>query len=368
MVEIREGESAAFFAAPFAAYGKQTHFASPMKGDLQRALDAKKNPLFRNFARLVLFTAYREGQLVGRILAHIHDASNKLHGLQRAYFGLFDCIDDRAVANALLGAAAAWGRARHCTELAGSFNLTITQMIGIVTEGFEAEPYTYQEWTPPHIARLLSECGFEPFMPMRTFELDVRACNPEQLLGEKQKALLDNPEWSFRPILRSGFEKRLVEACGVLNDGFADNTLFVPLTTEEFLFPCEGMMWIIDERLSWTAYHRGEPIGVLLCVPDLNAFLRATDFRLKWSTPWHLLDFRLHRDRAAIIFFSVRQDWHGRGVNSVMLYHSLHALREGGYKSLGISWVSDSNTASLKQIEKLGGQPLHRLHLFRKDL
>ena len=41
------------------------------------------------------------------------------------------------------------------------------------------------------------------------------------------------------------------------------------------------MMWVIDQRLSWTAYHGDEPVGFLLCIPDLNPFLRATDFRFR---------------------------------------------------------------------------------------
>lgn len=368
MIEIREGDFDAFFDAPFACYGRSTAFVSPMKGDLKRALDSAKNPLYRDHARRTWFTAHREGRLVGRILAQIHDASNALHGLKRGSFGLFDCIDDAEVAKKLLDAAAGWVKARGCEELAGSFNLTITQMVGVVTEGVEHAPYTYQEWTPPHLARHLEANGFEPFFPMRTFELDVRTLDPEAVLGGKGRALIDDPDWRFEPIRRRGFQQRLIEACAVLNDGFTQNAMFTPLTEEEFLFPCEGMMWIIDERLSWTAYHRGEPVGVLLCVPDLNPFLCATDFRIKWSTLWHLLALRLNRKRAAIIFFSVRRAWHGRGVNAVMLHHTLTAMRKAAYTHLGISWISDTNHASHRQMEKLGARPMHRLHLFRKAL
>jgi GNAT superfamily N-acetyltransferase len=368
MLELREGDFAAFFEAPFACYGRDTPFVSPMKGDLRRALDADANPLWRDHGRRALFTAHRNGRPVGRILAHVHDASNRLHGTRRGSFGLFDCVDDAAVAAALLAKAADWVRERGCDELAGSFNLSITQMIGIVTEGFEAAPYTYQEWTPPHLPRLLEASGFEPFFPMRTYELDVRGFDPDRLLGERQRALLADPAWRFEPIRRRGFERRLREACAVLNDGFADNAMFVPLSEEEFLFPCAGMMWVIDERLSWTAYHHGQPTGVLLCVPDINPFLRATGFRLGLSTPWHLLRHRMNRERAAIVFFSVRRAAHGQGVNGVMLHHTVKAMRDAGYSQLGISWVSDGNQASRRQMEKLGARPLHRLHLYRKGL
>ena len=366
MIDIRSGDFAAFFTAPFECYGRDSHFISPMRGDLARALDPVQNPLYRDFARRELFTAHRDGKIVGRILAHIHDEANRLHDLKRGYFGLFDCIDDSAVASALINAATQWVKDRGCNELAGSFNLTITQIIGTVTEGFDRAAYTYQEYSPPHIAKLLLALGFEPFFPMTTFELDVREFDPQKLLQERQHALLNDPDWQFLPVRRRGFEKRLVEACKVLNDGFANNSMFVPLTEEEFLFPCQGMMWIIDEHLSYTAYHRGQPVGVLLCVPDLGPFLRATNFRMKWSTLWHLLRFRTQRSRAAIIFFSVCRDYHNQGINGVMLHHAVSAMRSRGYSHLGISWVSDANGASRKQMDKLGAKPLHRLHLFRK--
>ena len=38
------------------------------------------------------------------------------------------------------------------------------------------------------------------------------------------------------------------------------------------------------------------------------------------------------------------------------------------YEKFGITWVADVNAASLRQVEKLGGKRLHRLHLFRKAL
>lgn len=366
-IEIREGDFAAFFDAPFACYGADHPYVSPLKGDFRKALSTE-NPLFRDFARFTLFTAHRDGRIAGRILAHIHDASNRRHGLARGHFGWFDCVDDLDVAAALMSAASRWVQARGCTEIAGNFNLSITQVIGVVTEGFERAAYTYQQANPPHVPALLERLGFERFFPMRTFELDVRALDPGIALGPKQRALLADRRWHFSPILRRGFERRMLEACSVLNDGFAQNSLFVPLTEEEFIFPCEGMMWIIDQTLSWTAYHDSEPVGVLLCIPDLNPFLRATRSRIGLATPWHLLRLKLHRRRAAIIFFSIRRAWHNLGVNGVLLHKLLTAMKAGGYTHLGVSWISDGNGASLRQMEKLGASPLHRLHLFRKPL
>lgn len=371
MLEVREGDFEAFFETPFQCYGRSTPFVSALKSDLRRALDATRNPLYREFARRTYFTAHAGGpggQPVGRILVQVHDASNRRHGWRRASFGLFDVVDDEAVARALVDAASQWARERGCNELIGSFNLTITQIIGVVTEGFDKAPYTYQEWTPPHLARLLERFGFEATFPMRTFEVDIEGLKDVDILSDRARALQSDPDWTFEPIRRRGFEDRLRECCVVLNDAFARNAMFVPLTAEEFLFPCEGMMWVIDQRLSWIARYQGQAVGALLCIPDLNPFLRATDFRFKWSTPWHLLRSRLARKRAALIFFAVTSEHHGQGVNQVMLHRLVSAMRDGGYGTLGISWVSDTNAASLRQMDRVKARPLHRLHLFRKAL
>jgi GNAT superfamily N-acetyltransferase len=367
-LDIRREDFAAFFEAPFACYGRDAYVASPLKSDLKRSLDPRQNPLFRDFARRTWFTAHRNGRVVGRILAHIHDASNLKYGQKRGYFGMLDCVDEADVGRTLLDEAGRWLRDAGCDEIAGGFNLTITQMIGIVTDGFEHRPYIYQDWSPPHVARLLESSGFDRFYPMRTFEIDVRSLDPDILLGKTSRALLQDPDWRFVPIGLRGLTAKLKEACVVLNDGFAENAMFVPLTEDEFLFPCEGMTAIIDERLSWIAYHRGEAAGVYLCIPDLTPFFHATGYRFRMTTPWHLWQLKRHPSRAAVIFYSVRHAHHGRGVNSVLLHHSLQAMRERGYTHLGVSWISDTNAASLRQMEKLGARPLHRLHLYGKAL
>ena len=183
-VEIREGDFDAFFEASFACYGDDHPYVSPLKGDFQNRFHARTHcSAISRGSRSS--TAHRGGRIVGRILAHIHDESNRRHKLTRGYFGWFDCIDDLGVAEALLDAAGRWVEARGCTEIAGNFNLSITQVIGIVTEGFDHAAYTYQQANPPHVPALLERLGFERFFPMRTFELDVRALDPDIAAGRE---------------------------------------------------------------------------------------------------------------------------------------------------------------------------------------
>src|SRR5262247_1719007 len=151
MLELREGDARSFFQVPFRVYGTTTLYVSPLEQDLKRFLDARKNPLFVRFGSRRFFVAMRDGVPAGRIVAHIHRASNERFHWRRAYFGYFDCAPDAEVAGRLLQAAEAHRRDHCCDETMGNFNLTAMQQIGVVTEGFEHVPYIDQHGNPPHI-------------------------------------------------------------------------------------------------------------------------------------------------------------------------------------------------------------------------
>ena len=91
----------------------------------------------------------------------------------------------------------------------------------------------------------------------------------------------------------------------LLNDGFDQNPMFVPLTPDEFRFQAGEMMSILDPRLSSVLLKNGRPVGTIVCTPDLNGLLAATRSRIGLLTPFHYLRYRLRRRRAVIIFYSV---------------------------------------------------------------
>ena len=362
-IELRSGDVDAFFATPFNAYAPEIGYVSPLRSDIRRMLDVRTNPLWTAGNPFAFWTAHRGGRPIGRIVANVHRQSNARHGTARAQFGFFDCADDAEVAAMLLGAAERFARGEGQAELAGNFNLTAMQQCGVMTGGYGTRAYTDMVVNAAHVPRLLEDNGFERFFPMRTFELDLETAHIEGL-----RILRPGDGFGFAPVEKASFAERMEEARSVLNDGFADNPMFVPLTAEEFRFQAGEMMSILDPRLSSVLLKDGQPVGTVICIPDLNGLLAATGSRIGLTTPFHYLRYRLRRRRAVIIFYSVAQAMHGQGVMGGMLARTVTALRRAGYRQLGITWIADGNAASLRQMEKLGARPLHQLHLFRKAL
>lgn len=365
-VTIETGQFEPFFAAPFAAYGAGSPYVAPLKSDLAKWL-SDKNPLFRGASELAYFTAHRDGKLLGRITAHVHAESNAKFVESRACFGFFDCADDSEAASALLTRAEDWARVRGFDRIAGNFNLTAMQQIGIVTDGFEHPPYLDQMWNAPHIPRLLKANGYSATFPMTTFELDL-AAREIPPLGEKQRAIADDPRFAFIPITRRNLEARLDDVRVILNASFADNPMFVPLTKEEFDFQVGGLKLILDPRLSAIVHRDGAPAACVVAVPDVNPLLRRVGSRMGLHAVWPFLKHRFTNDRAVAIIAGVIPEYQNTGVAPVLIQQILLNMKTAGYRTMGNTWIHDDNVKSLAQPRRMGAEPRHRLHLFEKRL
>ena len=367
-IKLVERDFDTFFSVPFHCYEANSHFVSLMRSDLRRLLSARRNPLFARHGALTFFTAQRGKQPVGRIVAHIHHESNRLHSLKRGYFGFFDCADERDTARLLLSAAEKWVAQRGCDEIAGNFNLTAMQQLGVVTDGFDRPPYTDMHYNPPHIPKLLEACGYRRFFPMRTWETPVPQSPLDWLLGPSQRSALESNDIRWSRVRRRGFRRTMEQIRGLLNQSFAQNPMFVPLTREEFDFQSKEMMWIVDHRITQLAFRGDQLVGVVLCIPDLNPFVRSTGARFKPRTALDYLRYSVRRRRAVILFLGVKPSQQNEGLCGAMLYRLVGDLRSAGYTHVGGTWISDENPPSLRQVERFASHPLHRLHLFGKRL
>ena len=162
MITVKENNFESFFDVPFQIYGSLFPHISYLKSDLKRFLSLE-NPLFISENDFRYFTAYSDGQIKGRILAHIHHASNALYKIKRGYFGFFDCVNDPAIASFLLKKAEDFLRSQGMIEIAGNFNMTAMQQVGVLTKIHKNFHYTDQVFSPEYISALLKGAGYEDF-------------------------------------------------------------------------------------------------------------------------------------------------------------------------------------------------------------
>src|SRR5438445_7486621 len=100
-----------FIKLPWRLYRNERNWVAPLLMDVRKRLDRSRNPFFEH-AEAEYFLAWRDGQAVGRITAHVDRNFNEFQGNDWGLFGFFECERDPEVAAALLDAADAWLRER----------------------------------------------------------------------------------------------------------------------------------------------------------------------------------------------------------------------------------------------------------------
>jgi hypothetical protein len=197
---------------------------------------------------------------------------------------------------------------------------------------------------------------------------NVQSFDPETLLADKHRALLADPEYTFRPLRRRDFFDEVERIRSVLNDAMAENYLFVPMTREEARFQLGPLKLVMDEDLLQIAEHRGQAVGVTMCVPDVVPLLQAMKSRFFPFGWWKFLSGKKHIRSATIIIILARAEYQAQGITRVLFYRLMHALKAGGYQRIGGTWIGDDNAKSLRSAEAIGMKAYHRLFMFEKKL
>lgn len=365
MIIIKEKDIDSFFQVPFNIY-KNGHFVSLFKDDIKKFLSTD-NPLFKNGDNFSFFTALRNDIAIGRIVVLIHHESNLRHGLKWAYFGYFDCENSPETAQLLIEKATSWAKEKGFHEIVGNINFTFMQQIGVMIKGFEHFPYSDQVYSPEYLPGLLKDQGFDSFFPMITSEANISEIDMQQFEKEKIKKIEHDPHFSFKEVGYFGIKKFMADGTRVLNEGFDKNPFFTPITLEEFEFQAKDLMLVMDPGLTVLAYYHDRPVGVIICIPDINPLIHASKSKIGFRFITQFLKFKFIKKRAVIIFYSVTPDFHGQGLNQAILKRVILNLKKKGYQKLGITWIADVNKSSLRQMEIIKAKPLHELCLFKKS-
>jgi GNAT superfamily N-acetyltransferase len=351
-----------------AVYSPASPWVPPLDRDLHRMLDRGENPFFQHGEGVPLLARRPDGRPAGRILAHVYHHHNERHGERTAFFGLFECADDPAVAGALVQAAGRLGREWGCDTLRGPFNLTAMQEMGFLVDGFGEPPAVDQVYTAPFYPRLLDAAGLQRVFPHATYRIDdVRAVDLDGLLGERHRILTVERRLRIRTGNLRDFDREIETLRTLLNDSFAENPHFVPLTADELAFQIGPYRAFLDPNLLLVAEMDGVARGFVLAVPDFNPLLKRLGGRLDLPRALGVLPrvagWLWQRD-ACIIVQGVERRLQGQGIMRVLLARLVRTLRRRRYRRLAITWIADENAASIASVRALGARPVHRLTLY----
>ncbi|GGF47432.1 hypothetical protein GCM10011611_62340 [Aliidongia dinghuensis] len=346
------------------------HYIAPLHLERLEAL-TPKNPFFGH-ADVQFWIARKDGRDVGRISAQIDHQALAVRPDKTGLFGLIAAEDDPAVFQALVATAADWLRARGMQRMQGPFNLNINEEMGLLVDGFDKPPMLLMGHDRPHVGRRLEELGLRKAKDVLAYLYDITVDLPA---GARR--LIDRPlpkEIVVRRLDLKRYNDEVRTITEIFNDAWVDNWGFVPLTEIETDHLAKSLKPLLDPRLVSIVEQKGEPVGFLVCLPNLNEAIRDLGGRLL-PFGWAKLLWRLKVSgvkTARVPLMGIKRAASQGVIGKLLPFLLIDAVRKEaagmGFTHVELSWILEDNLPMRHMNESLGGVAYKTYRIYEQPL
>ena len=294
----------------------------------------------RIFVRPVLVEA--GGQPLARAVAILVPGAVDQHNHPLGYIGCFECLQQHPQAG-----QAALSRAEHILRAQGAASVQAPRvdnmLMGLVI-GPEPLPQTVlTPHNPPYYAGILTGSGYTLREQLYTYIFD-RSC--------AINLPFRSPGVRTRSFDRRNLAEEILIFHNLQQEIFKTHPGWIERSLEEDRQMIEGFLPMLDDDLVIIAEERqGQPIGLLVCIPDVYQAFRGQII-----------------DNARLISIGALPFAAHKGIGVMMGLHLMRNLLQKGYQTLEASWVRDSNVSPQNLARRFKARPGRLLGLYEKRL
>jgi ribosomal protein S18 acetylase RimI-like enzyme len=358
---------ARFLRVSYGIYRGDPHWVAPLLMDLKKVF-TDKNPLF-DHATMQLWVARRGGRDVGRIAGLVDRNYNHAAGDQAAFFGFFECENDREASRRLFAALGQWARQANQKRLLGPMNPTTNDECGLLVDGFDSAPVFMMTYNPRYYVELVEAEGFRKAKDLLAFHIDLAGIPMDRLRRIADQARQRQPGVGLRPLRRKTLAQDLGKVKEVYNAAWEANWGFVPMTDAEVDFMAARLKPLLMEGLIWLAEAGPEPVGFLLAMPDYNIALQPLRGRLLTPKLLGFLPFALgwrRLPRTRVLTLGIKRAYRNRGLETALLIEGLRVGFESGVRESEASWILEDNVMMCRMIQAIGGRVYKTYRIYEK--
>ena len=366
-----ERELDRFVRLPMRLAAKDPNWIAPLLMERKEALTPKTNPFFEH-AEVQLWLARKHGRDVGRISAQIDKLAPADPANPFGYFGMIAAEDDAEVFNALTRTAEDWLKARGCVRAMGPFNLSINEETGLLVDGFDTPPMVMMGHDQRYAGPQLEALGYAKIKDVYAYIVDILADFPRRGRGRVNRA---RPKGvTLRQLDWKNYEREVAAMTSIINEGWANNWGFTPITEAETRQLAKSMRPVINEKLVWFADIDGEPAAFGVCLPNVNEAIRDIKGRLL-PFGWAKLLWRLKVSgvkTARVPLMGVKRkfarDFRGRLLPFLIIDAMAIEARKTGIQKVEMSWILEDNAPMRAIIEAVNSVRYKTYRIYEKRL
>jgi hypothetical protein len=357
---VSEVDKKEFLLFPLALYKNIPNWIRPLDKDVENVFDPEKNKTFRHGEVIRWILQNDQGATIGRVAAFIDQKTlNKGNNQPTGGMGFFECIKDQKAAFILFDQCKQWLQAKGVEAMDGSINFgSRDRWWGVLVDGFEREPNYQCNYNPPYYKDFFEAYGFKEYFRQLTFARKVvEPLSPK--LAYKADLIGKDPDYEFRHLRKNEIDKLGEYLRTVYNKAWANRAENPEMTSLQAALLVKQMKPILDEKLLYFGFYKGEPISFFLSLPEVNQIFKFVNGKMDWigklKFVWY--QFRKVNKKAFGILFGVVPAHQGKGADGAMVMAARKVLQDEykRYDEYEMNWIGDFNPKMINVVEQVGG-------------
>ena len=366
MHEVTTGEHRQqFLQLAVEIYKNDPHWIRPLDKDINAVFDPEQNKFFKRGECTRWLLRDDAGKITGRIAAFV----NRQYKQEQPTggVGFFECVDNKAAAHFMLDHCREWLLQRGMEAMDGPINFgERLAWWGLLVEGF-SEPLYQMNYNPPYYQALFESYGFELYFNQICFGMPVSKDLAAKFFV-RHAELSKDPAYRAVRIRRNELEKFAADFVYIYNKAWAGHGGGKEIDERTALKMFKSMKAVLDEDITWFAYHNDEPVAVWVNLPDLNQYFKYLNGKLGLAQKLYFLWLKTFRKsrRFVGLVYGVIPAFQGKGVDAFMVVEAAKIIQTNGrYTQYEMQWIGDFNPKMINIAESVVDGQTRRLVTYR---
>ena len=337
-----------FVKFPLLLYKDCPYYVPNLYMDEFSTLDPKKNPMGK-YSKSRMFLAYKDGKVVGRVMAIINEIANRDWNHAEVRFGWIDFIDDKEVSKALLEAVIAFGKENGMTQVSGPLGFTDFDSEGCVVEGFDDISSFALKYNYPYYAEHFEALGLTKANDWLEYRIYVPDAIPERV--SRVSAIISSRyglhvrHITKKEVNKERYGQKIFDLINRTYKGLFDFTVLPPEVIDSYVDTYLGLLdlkfvTIVEDK-------EGNLVAVAITMPSIAHAVQKSRgylfpfgwFRLLKSMFWK------YEEALELLLIAVDKEYQNKGVHALLFNEIIPNLINGGFKYGESNAEMESNNA-----------------------
>lgn len=347
----------AFIDFPHDLYQGDQNYVPELFMAQKDLFNVNKHP-FHKHGEVTCFLAYDQNKIVGRIAAIKNPVYNNYHQSNIGFFGFYDYINSKEVAELLLTTASAHLASENYNSLMGPVNFSTNETAGTLIDGYDSPPQIMMTYNKPYYDEIQTAIGLTKEMDLYAYYIPTDSVSDKSIrLSKLVEDRLSRSDIKIRHLDVKNIKSEIPGIFEIYNSAWENNWGFVPMSLEEVEHLAADLKMIADPAFSYIAEYKGKAVGFSVSLPNINEITKT--FKKGRLLPFNIFKLLLNKKKVKtvrIITTGVIKEYRNKGIEAIFFAKNILEARKRKLIGGEASWILETNHEMVTAAEKLNGQ------------